>query len=55
MTHTKDPVPFILYGTDGEFAPCGTVSGYSEANARSTGIMVAPGHLMLQHLIAGSI
>lgn len=55
MTHTKDPVPFILYGTNGEFAPCGTVSGYSEANARSTGIMVAPGHLMLQHLIAGSI
>lgn len=55
MTHTKDPVPFILYGTRGEFAPRGPVTGYSEANARSTGIMITPGHLMLQHLIAGRI
>jgi 2,3-bisphosphoglycerate-independent phosphoglycerate mutase len=53
MTHTKDPVPFILYGTDGEFPPRGQVTGYSEANARSTGILVAPGHLMLQHLVSG--
>jgi 2,3-bisphosphoglycerate-independent phosphoglycerate mutase len=55
MTHTKDPVPFILYGSQGEFAPQGTVTGYSEANARSTGVMVAPGHRMLSHLIAGHI
>ncbi|MHB8707650.1 MAG: cofactor-independent phosphoglycerate mutase [Desulfuromonadales bacterium] len=55
MTHTKDPVPFILYGTSGEFAPRGTVSGYSEANARSTGVMVTPGHLMLRYLIAGQL
>ncbi|MCM2266113.1 MAG: cofactor-independent phosphoglycerate mutase [Desulfuromonadales bacterium] len=55
MTHTKDPVPFILYGSRGEFAPRGAVTGYSEANARSTGILVTPGHLMLRHLIAGRI
>ncbi|NJC87328.1 MAG: cofactor-independent phosphoglycerate mutase [Desulfuromonas sp.] len=55
MTHTKDPVPFILYGSRGEFSPRGAVTGYSEANARSTGILVAPGHLMLRHLIAGSL
>ena len=25
------------------------------ANARSTGILVAPGHLMLQHLVSGRL
>jgi 2,3-bisphosphoglycerate-independent phosphoglycerate mutase len=55
MTHTKDPVPFILFGNGGEFAPQGNVSGYSEANARGTGIMVAPGHQMLQCLISGKL
>lgn len=55
MTHTKDAVPFILKGSSGEFPPRGSVSGYSEANARSTGLLVAPGHLMLQHLISGRI
>jgi 2,3-bisphosphoglycerate-independent phosphoglycerate mutase len=55
MTHTKDPVPFILYASGGEFAPRGSVDGYSEANARSTGVMVAPGHLLLRHLITGRL
>jgi 2,3-bisphosphoglycerate-independent phosphoglycerate mutase len=53
MTHTKDPVPFILYASGGEFAPCGSVSGYSEANARSTGVQIAPGYQMLRRLIDG--
>jgi 2,3-bisphosphoglycerate-independent phosphoglycerate mutase len=53
MTHTKDPVPFILYGTGGEFPPCGEVTGYSEANARSTGVVIAPGHYLLKHLVSG--
>jgi 2,3-bisphosphoglycerate-independent phosphoglycerate mutase len=55
MTHTKDPVPFILFGNGGEFAPQGNVSGYSEANARGTGVVVAPGHRMLQCLISGTL
>ena len=55
MTHTKDPVPFVLYGTSGEFPPQGEVTGYSEANARSTGVMIAPGHRMLQSLVAGTL
>ena len=55
MTHTKDPVPFILFGSAGEFAPRGSVSGYSEANARSTGLMVAPGYRMLQCLVSGEM
>jgi 2,3-bisphosphoglycerate-independent phosphoglycerate mutase len=55
MTHTKDPVPFILYGSSGEFPPRGTVTGYSEKYAHSTGLQVAPGHLMLRHLLDGRI
>jgi 2,3-bisphosphoglycerate-independent phosphoglycerate mutase len=55
MTHTKDPVPFILYGSGGEFAPCGAVTGYSENNARATGVRVAPGHLLLRHLVDGRL
>ncbi len=55
MTHTKDPVPFILFGSTGEFVPRGSVSGYSEANARGTGVMVAPGHQMLRCLINGML
>jgi len=55
MTHTKDPVPFILYGTGGEFAPQGAVNGYSERSARATGVRIAPGHLMLRHLVDGRL
>lgn len=55
MTHTKDPVPFVLYGTGGEFTPNGHVSGYSEGNARSTGLLVAPGHRMLRLMIDGHV
>jgi 2,3-bisphosphoglycerate-independent phosphoglycerate mutase len=54
MTHTKDPVPFVCYGTGGEFAPRGTVHGYSEKDARASGVYVAQGHLMLRHLVDGS-
>lgn len=55
MTHTKEPVPFILYGTGGEFAPQGAVDGYSERSARATGVRIAPGHLMLRHLVDGRL
>jgi 2,3-bisphosphoglycerate-independent phosphoglycerate mutase len=55
MTHTKDPVPFILYGSGGEFPPQGAVTGYSESNARATGVLVAPGHLLLRHLVDGHL
>lgn len=54
-THTKDPVPFALFATGGEFAPCGQVEGYCETAARSTGVYVAPGHLLLGHLISGRL
>jgi len=52
-THTSDPVPFALYGSAGEFkapvsAPC-----YSEAAARQSGIMINPGHNLMQ-ILTGS-
>ncbi len=55
MTHTKDPVPFIFYGSGGEFAPRGAVTGYSEQNARSTGVRIDPGHRLLRHLVDGTL
>lgn len=55
MTHTKDPVPFILYGSGGEFPPVGSVTAYSERAARSTGVTVAPGCQLLDKLVAGAL
>ena len=55
MTHTRDAVPFILYGSGGEFAPVGTPAGYSEKEARATGIVLDPGHLLMKSLVDGKI
>jgi len=44
-THVDDPVPFILYGHG--IASNGAAS-FSESQARSTGLLVEPGHLLLQ-------
>lgn len=53
MTHTKDPVPFLLYGSAGEFAPKGDVKGYDEASARSTGVYVDKGHDLMVRMVKG--
>jgi len=52
-THVDDPVPFILYGHG--IASNGAAS-FSESQARSTGLLVEPGHLLLQWAVtqAGS-
>ncbi|HKL26644.1 MAG TPA: cofactor-independent phosphoglycerate mutase [Desulfuromonadales bacterium] len=55
MTHTRDAVPFILYGSGGEFAPVGAPAGYSEKAARATGIKLDPGHLLMKCLVEGKI
>jgi len=49
-THIPDPVPFIFAGLDVK-----TRSGktYTEANAKATGVRVAPGYRLMQNLIAG--
>jgi 2,3-bisphosphoglycerate-independent phosphoglycerate mutase len=52
MTHSSGPVPFILFGSRGEFPPAeGNISGYDEASAASTGILIHPGHLLMHNLI----
>lgn len=43
MTHTADPVPYILYDSGGRFRNRSAVTGYSEAQARATGMLVDPG------------
>jgi len=48
-THVDDPVPFILHGRG--IASNGAAS-FSESQARSTGLLVAPGHLLLQWALA---
>lgn len=52
MTHTKDPVPFVLAGAgiDPDQA-----SDYSEATAQSSGLMVSPGHRIMEFLINGKL
>lgn len=52
MTHTGDPVPFVMYGSRGEFAPQGAVAGYSEADAAASGVVVARGAQLLELLVA---
>ena len=55
MTHTKDPVPFVLAGSGSEFAAKHPTSEYSEAAARATGLIVAPGHQMMAILVNGQL
>lgn len=48
MTHTLDPVPYVLFGSKGEFPAVGKASAYSERQAKSTGLYLAHGHEMMQ-------
>ena len=54
MTHTSDPVPFVLYGSQGEF-PANGATGYCEDNARATGVLVDPGHELMARLVGGRL
>jgi 2,3-bisphosphoglycerate-independent phosphoglycerate mutase len=49
MTHTSDPVPFILYG--GEKAPRAAVAGYDEVSARGTGVVVEQGSDLMKMML----
>ncbi len=51
MTHTLDPVPYILYGARKEFAPAPEVTGYDEKQARATGVFERQGHHLMQRLV----
>ena len=50
MTHTCDPVPFILYGSKGEFT--GSAQAYSEKEAAASGVKVDPGWKLMEKLIS---
>ena len=52
MTHTKDPVPFVLAGSGVE-TPDDAAEEYSEAAAKKSGLIVNPGHQVMSLLING--
>ena len=54
MTHTKDPVPFVLAGT-GISPDSANAQEYSEAAARATGVHIDPGHQVMSCLVEGSL
>jgi 2,3-bisphosphoglycerate-independent phosphoglycerate mutase len=51
MTHTADPVPFILYAGEMELKP--GVAGYSEIAARETGLYLEDGYRLMELLKEG--
>lgn len=54
MTHTRDPVPFVLFGSGAEF-PANGAGDYSENSARTSGLRIEPGHLLMDILVRGSL
>lgn len=51
MTHTSEPVPFILYG--GETVDVAGVDGYNEMSAKASGLVVKDGHHLMDMLLKG--
>ncbi|PLX94024.1 MAG: cofactor-independent phosphoglycerate mutase [Desulfuromonas sp.] len=51
MTHTSDPVPYILFDSQGAFSPTSSVSGYDEFQSRQGGNVIDPGHLLMERLL----
>lgn len=51
MTHTSKPVPFILYGSQGEFLSQHPAAGYDEDAAASSGVFLAHGHELMDRLL----
>jgi 2,3-bisphosphoglycerate-independent phosphoglycerate mutase len=55
MTHTKDPVPFVLSGSGSEFSPQKAAVEYSESAAQESGLVVDPGYQMMEILVSGKL
>lgn len=55
MTHTKDPVPFVLAGSGNEFVSEKAAAEYSEPAAQASGLVVDPGHQMMKILVSGQL
>ena len=49
MTHTSDPVPFIIYG--GETEPVADVAGYDEISAGKTGLFLEDGYRLMEIML----
>ncbi|MBJ6723809.1 cofactor-independent phosphoglycerate mutase [Geomesophilobacter sediminis] len=49
MTHTNDPVPFVIYS--GEEKENAGVAGYSEKSARETGLVVKEGFRLMEMML----
>jgi 2,3-bisphosphoglycerate-independent phosphoglycerate mutase len=49
MTHTSDPVPFVIYS--GEEKVQGSVAGYDEVSAAATGLLVSEGYRLMDKLL----
>ncbi len=52
-THTSDPVPYILWSTEGEYPATAGTSGYTEAEARKTGKRMEKACDLMKRLIQG--
>lgn len=52
MTHTSKPVPFILYGSEGEFASQPEAACYDEAAAAASGLFIEKGFQLMEMLLA---
>jgi len=50
-THSSAPVPYVLFGSDGEFETSTPVSGYNEKVAAATRRVRKEGHLLIDSLI----
>lgn len=53
MTHTSDPVPYLLYDSAGAFPPACPADEYSEAAARASGIRITPGYELFGRMVKG--
>lgn len=53
MTHTADPVPYILFDSQGGFKSAQAAAGYSESEARASGVMVDPGCRLIPRMLNG--
>ena len=51
-THTTEPVPFALCGSDVDGSPQKKGGGFSESEAKSTAFLMDPGHGLMTHFFA---
>jgi len=55
MTHTLDPVPYVLFDSGGGFTRNNENRGYGETNARASKRYIQPGHRIMKLLINGGV